>query len=159
MKICGVDPGKEGGIVVLDRGVVVFKEPMPVYKSTKTKMEYDIHKIVDIFKFWKPDVTFLEKAILHPRSGKSAYFSNGFCNGVFQGILASLSLPYEIINAPQWQKAIFKGMQKKDTKQMSIMFCRRRFPAEDWRKSPTSSKYHDGMCDAACIALYGTNRG
>lgn len=155
MRICGVDPGKSGGITVLENGIVIFTTVMPVIKSSKRKPEYDIGRIVDIFKEWKPDITYIEKALLHPKSGKSAYFGNGFSNGMIQGILSALGFPYNIVNPVIWQKAIFAGMPQKDTKQASIMYARRKEPVIDWRASEKSAVYHDGKTDSYAIAIFG----
>lgn len=152
--ICGIDPGKQGAIVILDDKTVVYKTVMPVIKSSKKKPEYDIQRIVDVFKEWRPELTLIEKALLHPRSGKSAYYGNGFCNGLFQGILAALKLPYDIVAPKIWQKHMFQGLNQKDTKQASIMSARRLAPEVDWRATDKSSNYHDGLTDAFNIATY-----
>jgi hypothetical protein len=154
MKVCGVDLGKNGGIVVLEDGNVVFKTVMPVIKSTKSSSEYDIRQIVDVFLEWRPEVTYIEKTLLHPKSGKKSYQQSGFCDGLFQGILSSLNLSYDIISPKRWQRNIFSGMKQKDTKQASILFARRTQPSVDWRPTEKSSKYHDGMTDAYGLAVY-----
>ena len=154
MKYAGVDIGKLGGICILQDDEVLFKTVMPVIKSTKTKPEYDIRQIVDVFMKYKPDITFIEKPILHPKSGKMAYHGSGFCFGLFQGILSALNLSYDIIPPKIWQKNIFAGMSRKDTKQASIMFARRTQPIIDWRATERSSKYHDGLTDSYCLSIY-----
>ncbi len=155
MKVCGVDLGKNGAIVILDDEDVAFKSVMPVLKSSKNSSEYDILQIVDVFKEWRPDITYIEKTLLHPMSGKKSYQQSGFCDGLFQGILSSLGLRYDIIAPKRWQKSIFSGMNQKDTKQASILFARRTQPAVDWRPTVKSTKYHDGLTDAYCLAVYG----
>ena len=154
MKYAGVDLGKKGGIVIIKDGNVIVNMPMPVIKSSKKSDEYDIDRIVDVFLRHLPDYTYIEKALLLPVSGKKSYQQSGFVEGGFQFMLASLKLRYDVITPKRWQKNIFEGMNKKDTKQASIMFAKRMYPAVDWKSSPKSSKYHDGMTDALCIAEY-----
>ena len=50
-------------------------------------------------------------------------------------------------------KEIFKGMDYKD-KKASVMFCKRKWPKEDWRATDRCKLSHTGLTDAACLALY-----
>ena len=154
MKYCGIDIGLDGGIVVINNGKVIFNSIMPVVNSTKSRKQYDIARIVDILREQNPDFTYVEKPLLHPKSGKMSYQKSGFGFGIFQGILSALDLRYDIISPKRWQKNIFAGMNRKDTKQASILFAKRMAPKIDWRKSKRSEKYHDGKTDAFCIAEY-----
>ena len=153
MKHCGVDLGKKGGIVILEDGNVIVCMPMPVIKSSKKSDEYDIDRIVDIFLRHLPDYTYIEKSLLLPVSGKKSYQQSGFVEGGFQFMLATLKLRYDVITPKRWQKNIFEGMNKKDTKQASIMFAKRTHPEVSWI-AEKSTKYHDGLTDALCIAEY-----
>jgi hypothetical protein len=154
MRFAGIDLGKSGGIVIIENGDIIFKTIMPVITSTKKSSEYDVGKIVDIFKDYHPDITYIEKPLLHPMSGKKSYQETGIAFGLFRGILSALKLSYDIISPQRWQKNIFAGMNYKDTKQASIMLARRYCPEINWLATERSIKYHDGMTDAFCIALY-----
>jgi len=153
----GVDNGLNGGIVVIDENQkILHKWIMPVIKI-KNKNEFDIQSIVYIFKeiIEYDTLTFvcLEHAHVRPISGKRACFTTGFCFGLIQGILEGLNISYEIVNPKVWQKDIFQGTVS-DTKNASIVFCQRKWPDVDWTKSERSKKIHDGITDAACMALY-----
>lgn len=153
MKVCGVDLGKDGGIVILDEGVVIFHEVMPVYNATKSTREFDVGMIGEIFDTFKPDYTYIEKA-LQMSKGMKAIASIHECSGIFKGILGAYNLSYDIISPQRWQKNIFSGLNYKDTKQASIMFARRMAPEINWKKSDRSTNYHHGKTDAFCIATY-----
>ena len=167
MVYVGIDNGLDGGIVALDRdNNVLLKKVMPTIKGKGSKREYDVAKIVKILLQCKeiaegnnsPINVVLEKAFVIPISGKKALFTTGLCYGMFQGILSSLELPYEVVAPKSWQKVIFVGMAGKDAKQKSIIWCKRKFPSVDWRATERSRKDHDGLCDATCMAYYSKIR-
>jgi len=157
----GIDNGLNGGIVVLDENQnIVKKYIIPIIKIGN-KNEFDIQKINKIFKDIDAKCeaeenivyTCLEHAHVRPISGKRACFTTGFCFGLMQGILEALNISYEIVNPKIWQKEIFQGSVS-DTKQASIVFCQRKWTNEKWSATERSKKAHDGMTDAACMALY-----
>ena len=164
MMSVGIDNGLNGAIVVLDDNnkQIVHKFVMPIIKGTKSRKEYDIQQIVTIFKGIIEDaksinesiIVVLEKAQISPIAGKNSCFSMGYCFGMMQGILSSLKLSYKVVHAKTWQKEILRDMNGSDTKQRSIMFCKRMFPSEEW-KIGKQSKEHDGLTDATCMAYFG----
>ncbi len=157
---CAIDPGKSGGIAVLDEnGKILHLWIMPVINSTKSLKEYDIPKIAKIFETLKEQYSgniniILEKATIIPISGSKSIASTFYCNGIFQGILTSFKLPFQIVRAIDWQKIVFVGMNRKDTKQASIMFCQRKYPDQDFRPTERSRNPSDGLTDAVCMAYY-----
>ncbi len=168
MVYIGIDNGLDGGIVVLDKhNNILLKQTMPTIKGKGSKREYDIVEIVKVLNHCKqlaeehgsPANVVLEKAFVIPISGKKALFTTGLCYGMFQGILSSLKLPYEVVAPKSWQKEIFLGMMGKDAKQKSIVWCKRKFPETDWRATERCKKDHDGLCDATCMAYYAKLRG
>ena len=157
----GIDNGLSGAIVVIDSNHnIISKTVMPIINGKRKA--YDIKKIADILKKIKEEAdannekvcAMIEKAMIIPVSGRLSLFSSGFCFGMFQGILTTLNISYEIARPQDWQKDILKGLNLKDTKQMSILWCKRKFPKEDWRATKLSVKDHHGLCDAACMAYY-----
>lgn len=152
--IIGIDPGINGGISVLDRNNnIVFKSVMPVIGTSRK--EYDIINIYNILNKYKNSICYLEKAQPRFKDGSKQAFKTGFGFGVLQSILVCLKIPHEIISPKQWQKEIFKGLDSKDTKKASVLFCKRRWIEEDWTPTQRAKKEHDGITDATCIAYYG----
>lgn len=160
MIFVGVDGGLSGGIIVLDNdGNIIKKIVMPVIKGKESKTQYDIQAIKNILVALKNSnadtiVAGLEKAQVSHIGGKSSMFSKGFCYGMFQGLLTATEISYQIFRPQDWQKQVLAGIPGTDTKQRSIMWCKMKYPAEDWRATQRSINDHDGLCDACCIANY-----
>lgn len=156
MLYIGIDNGLNGGIAIIDdKQEIINLKPMPIIKGIKT--HYDIITISDLFKttsqFCKCYVM-LEKSHVRPISGKRASFMTGYGYGLMQGILTTLGISYEIVNPKEWQEEILKGMNTGDTKTDSIMFCKRKYPNVKLTPTERSTKPHDGMSDALCMAVY-----
>lgn len=155
----GIDGGKKGAIVVLDNeGNIVQKWIMPMIKGKKP--EYDIVGISCIFDSLKKDNSLdlmkviLEQPLILPINGRIGVASTHFCYGIFQGILTAMNISYEVVRAKDWQKVVLRGLNLKDTKQASIMWCKRKYPKVDFRATERSKKDSDGICDATCMAYY-----
>lgn len=150
----GIDNGVNGGIVVLDRHhTIIDKIVMPVFGGSKK--EYDIQSIQSFLEKYINSFAILEKAQPQFRDGKKQAFKTGYGYGVMQGILTALKIPFQIEAPKTWQSKVFKGLDTDDTKIASILFCKRKWPREDWTPTERSKKPHDGMTDAACMAYYG----
>lgn len=154
----GIDPGVNGGIVVLNNHhYVVDRCVMPVLG--KTKKEYDGQSIHTILKKYKDNsFAILEKAKPQRNNGVVQAFKTGYGAGILEMALISLEISFEIILPSLWQKEIFKGLDMSDTKSASILFCKRKWPSEDWTATKKCIKCHDGLTDAACIAYYGIKK-
>ena len=158
----GIDGGLSGGIVVLDNEMNVnISFQMPTMKNSSGNT-YDIQRITEIFKYLVRENSevkkhfFLEKAQVRPISGKRSCFTNGYCFGIFEGILTSLGVSYEIVSPQMWMNKV--GLKKKQGEKKdkpSIEWCIKKFPNHNWRKSDRSKKHHDGLTDACGIAYYG----
>lgn len=152
----GIDNGIQGAIVVIDQDQnIIEKHIMPVVG--KTRKEYDIFKIVEILRHFvgREVLAILEKAQPHFRDGSKQSFKTGFGYAVMQTTLITLRIPFEIVGPKIWQKEVFKGLDTKDTKVASILYCQRKYPKEDWRATERCTKMHDGLTDGTCMALYG----
>ncbi len=151
----GIDPGKKGGIVILDnKQHVIHKHIMPVLG--KTKKEYDVKAIFDILGPYAGVATcYLERAQPQGNNGPKQAFTTGYGYGVLQGVLTALEIPFHIVAPRTWQKKVFEGLNSDDTKLASALFCKRKWPEENWVATERSVKIHDGLTDGACIAYYG----
>lgn len=153
-----VDNGYHGGVAVLSESEEILDlYPMPIIKKDKT--EYNIPGINEMFSeiFLKHSCdevhVFLEKAHPRPISGNKQCFITGFGYGIIQAILTSNAQGFELIEPKMWQKEIFKGLNMDDTKQASIMYCKRKYPTTKFEQY--GKPFTDGLTDATCIALYG----
>lgn len=158
----GIDNGLNGGIVVIDDAqVVLHKYIMPTIKL-RGKKEFDVRTLVDIFvklkgRYGKDIYVALEQAHVRPVSGKRACFTTGGGYYLIQGILTALGMSFEIVPPRKWQKELLSGLGT-DTKQASIMYCRQKWPQVDWTPTERSTKDHDGLTDAAGLAVFSFRR-
>jgi len=68
--------------------------------------------------------------------------------------LVCAKIPYEVVRPRIWQKVVLCGIEGADTKVKSVLKCQRRLPDLDLTPGK-KRKPHDGLADAACMALYG----
>ena len=157
----GIDPGLNGGIVVIDETEkVLYKQIMPTVDGNKK--DYDIkgiHQMLFGFVFGPRQkytrgnvVVILEKQYVRPVSGKRSCWMNGFGYGLLKMSINVHEYQTEIVNPQTWMKGL--GISSKDGKG-SVKYCLDKYPGEDWTATERSKKPHDGMTDAACIALFG----
>lgn len=177
--IVGVDIGisgavviytPESGISVLDMPIlklpVLDKKGRPMGKKTKTI--YDISKIVHIFKDLLPDhrncVVFIEKAQILPH-GFTIKGNVGVarCQALFEGVLTTLGIEYEIINPKTWQlyfgietKKDNKGKVIEDTKEQSVKKTKELYPQIILETK--RGRILDGRADAILITEYGRRK-
>lgn len=169
MIIYGIDPGKLGGIAVLEGpSARVYK--MPLVTSPKGRDEYDLPQLVHLLQAHGQvgDVTvFLERGQpLPPKlmgqgaggSGSIANYNRGYGRGLFEGILVTLQIPYQLVAPISWQRVMLEGTPGQDTKQRSVIAAQRLFPAVSLLPTVRSRKPSDGLSDALLIAAYGKRR-
>ena len=155
MKVISIDPGKKGSIAIIDENENILH----LWMIPLIKKDYDILEITKIFQFAKDKygdelVGGLEKCLLVAISGIKSVASTHLINGVFQGILATLKIPYQVIHPKIWQRKIFEGLNYRDKKEASILFCKRKYPETDFRATERSRNDSDGKTDAVCIGLF-----
>lgn len=159
MKIfLGIDNGMHGGISVIDEKEEILRIfPMPIIKGEKN--EFDIDFICGLFKGLFDDYKndnihiFLEKAHARPISGVKQCFVTGFGYGIMQTVFIANCQGFELIEPRRWQKEIFKGLNMENTKEASVMYCKRKYPTIHF--DSFGKAFTDGLTDATCIALYG----
>ena len=155
----GIDPGLSGGISGIDAdGILIFKKVTPIIYGKDTKRIYDIPGMISIFKTFQSRIKIicLEKTQAFPgKQGASSTHSIGKGGGLWEGIIATLEIPYSIVGPRSWQREIFRDMNHIDSKQASLLACQRLFPNESWLATERSRRPHDGLTDAACLAEYG----
>ena len=63
----------------------------------------------------------------------------------------------ERVQVRDWQREMLgKKIPKGMTKPLALAYARRRWPDQDWLASTRCKLPHDGIIDAALIALYGS---
>lgn len=137
----GIDPGKKGGIAVIDEAEGVSSYP------------YSDEILIDVVKAVKckgaPLVAAVEKVGAMPGQGVTSMFTFGTGYGFIQGVLSALSIPYQLVPPKKWKSEYSITADKKQ----SVKVCERLFP--ELELVPRGCrKEHDGMAEAALIAEY-----
>lgn len=183
MNILGIDPGKNGAIVVYDSvDKTISKITIPLIGKI-----LDLNELARMLKMYDRcnSHIFIEDVHALYGSAAGATFTFGFVCGAIQGIICTLQIPYTLVQPKAWQKVIYQGIpeQRKppkklskkelaikaaggkvrkpkdigsiDTKAMSLIAAKRLFPDIDLRKNERCKVPHDGIVDALLIMEYG----
>ena len=137
----GVDPGKNGGIAIIDSDGVIafpFSEERLLIELDGIAQEYEC-------------VCYLEHVHAMPKQGVSSTFNFGMNFGFIQGVLKAYEIPYELVTPQKWKKE-FSCTSDKNT---SIEVCKRLFPNVNLKATDRCKKDHDGIAEALLIAEYG----
>ncbi len=158
MIIGGIDPGKDGAIVVLDGKRIIHSSKTPVIRVGKgSKREYDPQAMGELLSSFEFDLVLIEKQQAFPGQGVSSTFATGYGYGLWIGLLSKSSIPYEEVRPAAWAKKMLAGTSGKG-KGAHILAAKRVFPGINLRKSDRARTDDDGIADAALIAMYGYRR-
>ena len=150
----GIDPGLDGAIVVLRNGSIEALVVPTLKQGKGNKRMYNVPLMARLIKALSPvTLAALEKGRAGPGQGVSSMFRFGYGCGLWEGILAALKIPYVIVHPNTWQKAICIGLSG-DAKARAVAAAGSRLPGLELRKSDRATKPHQGIADAACLALY-----
>lgn len=148
----GIDPGLTGAVAHIngfDGGADVFDTPSFRVKSgTKTRGEFDRQTMVALLRVYEDEAchAVIESGIAMP--GQSSFsVANIFEGiGVWKGILATLGIPFEVVQAALWKRQF--GLIGKD-KNASILRAKELFPTAN-----IHLKKHHGRAEALLLAEY-----
>jgi len=135
ISICGIDPGKQGGLAFKDGNKV-----QAVSFSTLTHPEI-AHKLREFM----PEKVYLEKVHSMPGQGVSSVFKFGEGFGHLKGTLDALGIPYELVSPLKWQTSL--GCRTGGDKNVSKTKAQQLFP-----QIPKITHY---IADALLIMEYG----
>lgn len=146
----GIDPGINGAVAWInsEEPDVVSYEKTPTIPIGKGKKEYSVHGMARLLKtFIIGSFVILEKVHSMPDQGVASSFNFGRGFGLWEGIIASLCIPYELTPPQRWKKETMYGMKRE--KGSSILKAYQIFPHLNLKKSD-----HD-IADAILMAVYG----
>lgn len=141
----GIDPGAKGGLALVDdNGKIIEIMPMP-----------SIDVFADTLERWKPKHVAIEKSQSLPGNAANRMFSYGVHNGELRGVLVALQIPFTLLAPKFWQTEMFIGTPAKALpKKRALQAAQRLFPGQQFLASEACRVPHDGMIDAALIALF-----
>lgn len=157
MKIWGIDPGAFGAIAILDtdsRELVIIDMPtLKVKRGPRVVNQVDAHMLADALRPHVDSDTkaLIEKVSAMPGNGVASMFSFGRAAGIVEGVLAGLSVPFELIPPATW----IKSMRTFGGKDGSRQRAQELFP--DYAHL-FARKKDDGRAEAALLACYAGER-
>lgn len=107
--IIGIDPGKNGGIALMNEAFVVLE----ARKMPETCV--DLRDTIEEYKQQGADVAYLEQVHAMPSDGKVGLFSFGQGFGRLQQVLADCRLRTVEVSPGTWQKTLGLTKKKGDT--------------------------------------------
>lgn len=109
----GIDPGLSGAVVALDGGgrVISIQDVPTVHvrrgsKNRRAYVEAQMATLMRALAQQGSSVVALENVHAMPKQGVTSMFSMGVGVGIWRGILATLFLPYELIEPAVWKRAM-----------------------------------------------------
>ena len=161
MIIIGIDPGKRGGWVALDCSSGI--DPMDWLAADHPDYGYVQQKrylpsvmaqgLREVLERGNIAACVLEKQQARPIEGRSSCLTTGYGWGLWAGITAALQIPVISVSSSKWTRAMFSS-SRAEGKGRAVELVSQRLPALPltWGRR---RKPHDGLADAACLALYG----
>lgn len=162
--VLGIDPGLDGALALLiDNRVHVWDMPtMKVKRGTKFKREVSpvmlAHTLREIDLMAESagvanDLrAYVERVGAMPGQGVTSMFSFGRSLGLIEGVLAGLTIPFELIPPGTWRR----GMSVREGKDGSRLRASELWPSQAGLFARVKD---DGRAEAALIAAFGRKRG
>lgn len=141
----GVDPGKKGGVAVIDGdGVEVYawddQTFVNVMAATMNKGKC---------------IAAVEKVGAMPGQGVSSMFSFGQSFGFILGVLTAFGIGYQLVPPTLWKREF--GLLHTE-KQASVDVAKRLFPGVSLLPTERCRKESDGMSDSLLLAEYARRK-
>lgn len=167
MIVIGIDPGLKGALCLVKDNIVRQVKVMPTYKVGKETL-IDLAQVKSWFKsmmkIHKIDGIYIEKQIVVSKQGLKSSGKTMYQFGLIVGLLMGLGITPTIVRAIDWQKKVFarvdltklSSYNYPETKLKSIGFVEQNYGLSYLFTSKRQKKPSDGIADAICIAIYGS---
>lgn len=162
MRFIGIDVGLDGAFAVIRDGQAqVFDAPTTTVKGATSRRVYLPQQMAAIVASALPtgdaraeghSFVVLERQQAMPKQGVRSMFSLGHGYGLWEGILAALELPYEIVGPQVWQKEMLGSVKGKDAARAKALQL---FPQ---LTEQLSLKKHHGRADALLMAEFARRK-
>lgn len=144
----GVDPGKNGGIALINS--ISPEINNTVHTFSEENLIGCISEVCEYAGGSENIRCVLEKVNAMPHQGVVSMFNFGQNYGFIQGVLKAYNIPFELVPPQKWKKE-FSVTSDKNT---SIEVAKRLFPNVNLKATERCRKDHDGMAEALLIAEY-----
>ena len=140
MRVIGIDPGATGALVMLENGMPIEWEEMPVVKIGSTT-RVNASAVAD-FLYGSGAVHSM------PKQGVASSFNFGHNVGTIMGVLGAMRVPHTLVTPQAWKKAAgLIGTDKDAARARAIQLWPR------WVELNKKAK-GQALADAALIAKY-----
>lgn len=152
----GIDPGMNGAVASLlpDGHLAVWDTPTVPVKKGNDYLVASMVQILQRARMVGDVAAVLEQGIAMPRQASTSTFKTGRGIGLWEGALAGLGIPYELVRPAQWKKAM--GMPAGSDKTASRSYAQRLFPASCDQFQRVKD---DGRAEAALLAEWRRRQG
>jgi len=143
----GIDPGLNGAVGQLWEGhTFVYRTPtITVKKRHQCDVQEMTRTLRRCLEHSSEVFAVLEAAHARPGQGVVSMFSFGMGYGMWQGILAALGIPYQLVSPQAWKKVLLRDTDK--SKGAAKLVASRLWP--------TLGKLTDGEAEALLLAEFG----
>lgn len=166
--VVGIDCGLDGALVALDgaaRCMRAYQTALAftrdVIKGKGRRHMYVEASMAAALRGLAPELVIVEKQAGYSRSGQrmgaTSVFSCGLGFGLWRGVCAGLGLPCLVVAPRTWQAEVLRDVPGDATKVRAVLAVSQRVPTLDLLPG-RRRKAHEGLADAACLALYGLAR-
>jgi crossover junction endodeoxyribonuclease RuvC len=145
----GIDPGKKGGIALIDT-----EENISVTAPYSDKELIDLCRDASYGRSRQEIVCCLEKVGAMPGQGVVSMFNFGQSVGYIKGVLEAFRIPYQEVTPQKWKREF--GLTS--DKAVSAEVCGKLFPDIGLLATPRCKKPHDGMAEALLMAEYARRK-
>lgn len=145
----GIDPGKKGGIAVIDEeGFLLHSEEMPLTPSGEINSSYIFFVLTEHY-LNSQIFCIIEKSQAMPKQGVKSMFNFGKGYGELIAVLKIGAIPFQEITSPIWKKeySLIKKGKKDSCEVASKLFPEKVFKTDRGRLK-------DGEAEACLLAEY-----
>ena len=150
MRICGIDPGQTGSLVILDNGTPVEWTEMPVTQiGSATRV--NAAAVQEFLNNTGVAHVFVQAVHSMPKQGVASSFNFGHSTGTIMGVLGAMGLPHTLVTPQKWKKAAgLIGTDKDAARARAIQLW------PNWTELHKKGK-GQALADAALIARHGSS--
>lgn len=166
-KILGIDPGKDGGLSIVDEQFnLIASMPMPVILGVKkgkkikkvVKLRVDPRPVYEFISHYKPELAIVELVGAMPGQGVSSMFSFGDSYGVVRSLAEALCAQVIYARPQDWKR--FQGLSGLSKDQVAEVayevFGEEQIYGKPYKRNgQVKRKTCDGISDSLMIAKYG----
>lgn len=150
MLIVGIDPGLTGAFAYINTTSNTYEcydTPAMTTQTTKKHHTYNLPSMAALLDTHGAiDHLYIERAQPMPGQGVVSMFAIGYGFGLWEGMIVSRKIPYTIVSAVQWKKALGLNRDKELSRHRAMQL----FPCADLHL-----KKHHGRAEALLLAHYG----